>query len=102
MSLTPVIKRSLNGTRVGGHGQTALCDFCNKPLKSGDDVRVLASKDGVKVRASWVVCADEEIDAEPEEDHAVHMAAELSTAVTDPSQLVLARVREIGEPKDSA
>jgi hypothetical protein len=102
MSLPPTIKHGLNGTKVGGHGPSALCDYCNKPLTNGDDVFVLASKAGGEVRATWVVCDEEDVEAEPEEDHAVHVAAELSTAVFNPSQLVLARVREIGEPKHSA
>jgi len=86
----------LNGTAVGVAmaDAKAICDFCNAPLGNGDDVYVLGGvRDGQAV-VRWAVCDDH--DVEPEPDAAdFWVSAELSTALTNPNQLVVANAERV-------
>jgi hypothetical protein len=86
----------LNGLAIGvaTTDATAICDFCNARLGNGDDVFVLGGvRDGQKF-ASWAVCDDHDIEPEPEAAGS-WVEAELSTALTNPNQLVVANAERL-------
>ena len=85
----------LNGLPIG---RTVICDFTNKGLGNGDDVRVLGEVVDGQGIARWVISA--ECDVDPAEDAPGFWAdAELTTAVFNPDVFVLARCRPLDAPK---
>lgn len=63
-------------------------------MNNGDDVFVLGGVQDGQTFVSWAVCDDHDVNAEPEAT-GFWVRAELSTALTNPNQLVVANAERI-------